>query len=391
MSEARALESQGSAGFAPAEPRGAYFYMDAMRAVFALVVAYGHVWALLIRDRQPSDGVLVQPLYYAAGFGHQAVILFFVLSGFWITRTVVRGAGRGWSWRAYLVDRLTRLMPVLVPALLLGGVLDAIGVFALETPTHLCRTDTYVLRTDVAANLSWEVLLGNLAFLQFYIAPYGSNGPLWSLAYEFWFYIWFPALWLALRYRRPSIALATLAFAWFVPLLALAFLSWLCGAAVFGIAEYLKGRRMPSPAVRRALLGATGLLLAAALIGARFGADTWKDPALALVFSAFLLAVIVADPRPRTPVSPIARYGAQASFSFYATHFPVMAFAAGLAIGAERLAPDAAALGLVAAVLLGSVALAWLFARHTEAHTGALRRLLLGRGAAPAVSPRKDP
>jgi peptidoglycan/LPS O-acetylase OafA/YrhL len=44
-------------------------------------------------------------------------------------------------------------------------------------------------------HLGPEVLLGNLVFLQAILVPtWGSNGPLWSLAFEFWFYIWFPTL-----------------------------------------------------------------------------------------------------------------------------------------------------------------------------------------------------
>ncbi len=368
------LDAEGSAGIIPAEPKGAYFYMDAMRTMFALVVAFGHIWALLIRDYQPPGNLAVQAAYFAAGFGHQAVILFFVLSGFWISRSVVRGAARGWSWRSYLTDRLTRLMPVLVVTLAIGGALDAVALYWLRSPTHLGLTDTYVLRTDVAANLSWEVLLGNLVFLQILIKPFGTNGPLWSLAYEFWFYIWFPALWLALRYRRPSIALATLVFGWFVPTLALAFLSWLCGAAVFGIAQRLAGRRQLSRGKAWTLLAVTSGLLAIALVATRFGADTWKDPALAVMFSAFLLSLIVLNPSPVALVRPLAIYGARASFSLYATHFPVMAFATALAIGAQRLPPDTYGVTLVIVVLAVSLIFAWLFAMQTEGRTGALRR-----------------
>lgn len=363
-------------GAAPGEPRGAYFHMDAIRTVLALVVAFGHGWALLIRDYQPPANLLVQLCYYVAGFGHQAVILFFVLSGFWISRSVVRGAARGWSWRGYLTDRLTRLMPVLVGALLVGGALDMIAVHGLRSPTHLGVTDTYVLRTNVAANLSWEVLVANLAFLQLVTVPYGTNGPLWSLSYEFWFYIWFPALWLAVRYRRPTVALAALAFGWFVPHLALAFVSWLCGAGVYGITRWLAGR---PPLSRRSgwlLAGGMALVLAGALATTRFGANGWKDPALALAFAGFLLSLILLDPPARAALRPLAIFGARASFSFYATHFPVMAFAAALIVGRQRLAPDLYGVTLAFAVTALAMAFAWLFASQTEGRTQALRALI---------------
>lgn len=381
-----------------AAPSGAYFYMDAMRALLALAVAFAHLWALLIRDYQPTGNLLVQAAYFAAGFGHQAVILFFVLSGYWITGSVARNAARGWSWRSYLIDRLSRLLIVLVPVLILGGILDAIGLFALQSPTHLDQTGAYVMRKDVAADLSPLVLLGNLAFLQFIVPAFGTNGPLWSLSYEFWFYIWFPTFWLLIRRRQLSLGILSLAFAWFVPALALGFLSWLCGSAAYGLTGWARRRFKPGRIESAALLAATAAALLAWLLFARFSVGTWKDPVLALLFGLFLLALIVVNPRPAGVLRRAATYGAGASFSLYATHFPVMALAVALSIGAERLAPDATALGLVAVILLASVAIAWLFARHTEARTPQLRRWLnsvvplplAGHADAKAVAARRS-
>lgn len=364
-----------ASGERSAEASGAYFYMDAMRAMFALAVAFAHLWALLIRDYQPTSNLLVQACYFAAGFGHQAVILFFVLSGYWITRSVVRNDSKGWSWRSYLIDRLSRLLIVLVPILILGGILDAVGVFVLQSPTHLDQTGAYVMRKDVAADLSPLVLLGNLAFLQFIVPAYGTNGPLWSLSYEFWFYIWFPALWL-LRRRQVSFAILSFAFAWLVPDLAFGFLSWLCGSAAYGLTRWARERFRPSPVQASALLVAAALPLLAWLFYARFSVFTWKDPVLALLFAQFLLALIVANPRPLGMLRSAATYGAGASFSLYATHFPVMAFAVALLIDTDRLAPDAYALTMVVVLLSGGLAIAWLFARQTEARTPQLRRWL---------------
>ena len=62
------------------------------------------------------------------------------------------------------------------------------------------------------------VLLGNLAFQQTITVPaWSSNGQMWSLAYEFWFYGWFAALSLLLSRRRFLLALLGLAVAWIYP------------------------------------------------------------------------------------------------------------------------------------------------------------------------------
>ena len=388
---------EGLAELHSAPPSGAYFYMDAMRALFALAVAFAHLWALLIRDYQTTTNLLVQAAYFAAGFGHQAVILFFVLSGYWITGSVARNAAQGWSWRSYLIDRLSRLLIVLVPILILGGILDAVGVFVLQSPTHLDQTGAYVMRKDVAADLSPLVLLGNLAFLQFMVPAFGTNGPLWSLSYEFWFYIWFPTFWLLIRRRQLSLGILSFAFAWFVPALAFGFLSWLCGSAAYRLTGWARRTFKPNRVQAAALLAATAAALLAWLLFARFSVGTWRDPVLALLFALFLLALIVVNPRPLDLLRPAAAYGAAASFSLYATHFPVMAFAVALSIGADRLAPDADAIAIVAAILFGSLAIARLFARHTEARTPQLRRWLdsvvplqiAGRAATDATAARR--
>jgi len=69
-------------------------------------------------------------LYLVTGLGHEAVMVFFVLSGFLISLSVFRSlqAGR-WNWLAYTLSRLTRLYVVLVPALILCTLWDMCGTW----------------------------------------------------------------------------------------------------------------------------------------------------------------------------------------------------------------------------------------------------------------------
>jgi len=358
-------------------PYHAYAYMDAFRCVLATAVAFGHAWALLIRDYQPSSNLAVDAFYFAAGFAHASVILFFVLSGYWITKSVAGRVRAGWDWRSYLGNRLSRLMIVLIPALALGGLLDSIALHILKSPTHLGATDTFVLRTNIAANLRPEVLAGNLLFLQdILVRPYGSNGPLWSLAFEFWYYVWFPALLLSWRLRRPSLGLLALLLAFLTPYLAFGFLSWLCGALLYFAEARLRARPHLRFVGGRGPVLVAGTLFAGTLLWGRTGDFSIEDPLLAIAFAFFLLTLLLTNPRPLPTIRSLAHYGAAASFSLYATHFPLMAFAAGLFLGAERLAPTPAAVGLVGLTLIGSLAAAWLFSRLTEAKTGTLRHML---------------
>jgi peptidoglycan/LPS O-acetylase OafA/YrhL len=353
----------------------AHIHMDAMRTLLAVAVAFGHIWALLIRDYQPTANIAVNFLYFAAGFGHSSVILFFVLSGYWITRSVVARTRTGWSWRAYLSDRLVRLLLVLVPALALTGVFDGIAILLLDSPTHRGATGTYVVARDIRSDLTLEVLVGNLFFLQeVLVRPFGSNGPLWSIAFEFWYYLWFPALWLLVSGRRVSLALVTLAIGLINPELPMGFVSWLCGALLVFADRYLSERSSRQlPGGSRAT-GAAALLFLATLLWARSGDYRLEDPALAAMFALFLLAMLQHPPRIPGPVNALARYGASASFSLYATHFPLMALCTALIITTDRIAPSVGAILLALAILAFSIGFGWVFASGTEKHTMIARR-----------------
>lgn len=359
----------------------AHAYMDVLRTLLATLVAFAHGWGLLIADYRNDFGVVAGGLFYVAGFAHPAVIMFFVLSGYWIGRSVVGRSAAGWVWQGYLIDRLSRLLLVLVPALLLGGLLDWVALIGLASPTHLGLTDTYLLNKDVAADLSAPVLLGNLIFLQGILTPtFGTNGPLWSLACEFWYYIWFPALWLTLRRRRPSLALLALALAPLSMTLSLGFAAWLFGAALVGLESSRRVRALADRLGRRRFLIGAGLLLLLSLAWGRTGDYAAEDLVLAACFAVFLLSLLISHVPFMSALRPFAAFGAGSSFSLYAIHFPILAFAAALTLERARLQPSLGAIALVMIATLSTIAIAWIFSRCTEAQTGrargALRRLL---------------
>ncbi|MFL9840190.1 acyltransferase [Sphingomonas sp. ST-64] len=361
----------------PESTRPAWVYMDATRAALALTVAFGHLWGLLIEDYRPTGSLLIRAGYFLAGFAHSAVILFFVLSGYWIARSVTGRVARGWRWDDYLIDRIARLGVVLLPALAIGGVLDWVAFHWLALPTHRGLTGAWVFTQDLNVSLTPGALLGNVLFLQHLIVPpFGSNGPLWSLAYEFWYYLWFPALYLSFRTKRPSLALPVLAMGLVSPGLTFGFLSWMCGAALHFAEERARARAWRlsgwSPIV-------AGLVCAGVLLWGRTGDFSIEDPLEAAAFAMFLFTLLRTAPPVLSILRPAASYGARASFSLYAIHFPVMAIIAGSIVGAQRLAPTATTGLAVAAILIVVAGIAWLFAMSTEARTTAARAALRAR------------
>jgi peptidoglycan/LPS O-acetylase OafA/YrhL len=225
--------------------------MDLLRGVAALGVLLGHWKDAFFVDYNDagSHSLFLRIFYGAAGLGHQWVIVFFVMSGFLVGGSVLRAKETGrWSWRIYLLTRLTRLYIVLMPALLLGGVLDWAGMHVHGSEgIYRGQSGMHALSSDVHLSLTAESFAANTAFLQTISLPgmkgkalttFGSNGPLWSLSNEFWYYLAFPVLLNLIGGRRSlfarsACAVALLLWGWFVGSgIALLGVTWLLGVSL---------------------------------------------------------------------------------------------------------------------------------------------------------------
>lgn len=151
--------------------RGTSLYLDFVRFVAAFLVFIDHY-----ADRNLTGGLL----YQLAPFGAEAVVVFFVLSGYVIgyaTDTREQTAG------VYTINRAARIYSVAVPALVLTFLLDAIG--------RSVRPDLYLAMPNFQPNGQFWQFIGGLLFInQIWSvnAEIGSNLPYWSLGYEIWYY-----------------------------------------------------------------------------------------------------------------------------------------------------------------------------------------------------------
>ena len=160
-----------------------YPQLDLARSLAALFVFFNHLRYLsfLGYDKQ-NLGAAGKAFFFITGFGHQSVMVFFVLSGFFISKTIVDSIERGkWSPKRYAVHRVTRLWVVFIPALLLTLLMDTL-------------TEKFFGFNDSEGRHTLINFLRNMFFMQgFHQWPaYGSNIALWSLANEFWYYVLLP-------------------------------------------------------------------------------------------------------------------------------------------------------------------------------------------------------
>ena len=72
-----------------AAPTNGYLTVDLMRFLAAVTVVWAHVWGVLTPFDDTATGVW-KAVYISAGFGQDAVRVFFIISGYWITASIMR-------------------------------------------------------------------------------------------------------------------------------------------------------------------------------------------------------------------------------------------------------------------------------------------------------------
>jgi peptidoglycan/LPS O-acetylase OafA/YrhL len=148
-------------------------YLDLLRFLAAVVVFLHHL------PRVTGGGYEL-----ASEYGEDAVMVFFVLSGFVIAHVVDT---KERDVQSYAASRLARLYSVAIPALALTLLFDFIGRSA--DPSLYggwYGSDWPLIR--LGASLSFTNQLWSLD-----IRPFG-NPPYWSISYEFWYYVLFAIL-----------------------------------------------------------------------------------------------------------------------------------------------------------------------------------------------------
>ncbi len=96
--------------------------LDFLRAAAALLVVFAHSRALnfLYLEVADQEGVFLKLFYFITALGHQAVVIFFVVSGFLIGGSLTDSMQRGsFDLVRYLIARFVRIYIVYMPALVI--------------------------------------------------------------------------------------------------------------------------------------------------------------------------------------------------------------------------------------------------------------------------------
>jgi peptidoglycan/LPS O-acetylase OafA/YrhL len=146
--------------------------LDSLRGLASLYVVLHNLVYGLYGLNLISEG---WKLFFFAG--QEAVMLFFILSGFVIYLSTHQ---KNLDFRSFFVRRFRRIYFPFVLSILLSILI-------------------FYFNGNLADKFSWKELLGNLLLLQDFgrvkpgnwFSPFLGNLPLWSLSYEWWFYMLF--------------------------------------------------------------------------------------------------------------------------------------------------------------------------------------------------------
>lgn len=325
-------------------------FLDGLRGIAALYVMIGHARWLLWEGF--AEGYLKHPEQYSLTdrflmyffslfkFGHEFVLLFFVLSGFVIhigfSKKLNRDINYKFDFIEYFFKRVKRIYPPFLLALLLTALLDLAGkkigfsIYSGTTP--------YSLINENIANKDYYLttLLGNIFFLyKEYVPIFGTNGPTWSLKYEWWFYMVYPFFLLISRKNiyYSTILIILLFIASFYPpiwpemLLKNIFNSMICWWLGVILAEIYTSRLKLSILIFSMI---AGFLFIALLVLEANNINISEDLGTSFLFTSLIGFLLYANAKNINlswleKMKPIGDF----SYSLYILHFPILVFMSG--------------------------------------------------------------
>jgi peptidoglycan/LPS O-acetylase OafA/YrhL len=300
-----------------------YPWLDWLRFLAALNVLAVHARGTFIVEfgGLPSDQktTLVALTFVLTRRGNEAVIVFFVLSGYLVGgKAISQMCTQEFKLVDYSINRFSRIYLPYIPALFLSWACAASVGLHPSAVTFFCNV------------FSFQGIFGENFF--------GGNVPLWSLAYEVWFYTLAGSLGAFLRIKDRGLLKTILAAAGL--LLSLAIFTilpstylfcWLIGGMAYFYCQ--SDRRILCIALLMAIFSIAGIQIR--LDGISVDTAAWGSwfpslPIMQLLFATSVAALItqLVHYRPASSFSRrIDRAGtALACFSYtlYLTHYPVL-------------------------------------------------------------------
>lgn len=156
-------------------------WLDSLRALAALYVVIHHVMLTVVQSDFTQWGVVLKLFNYTFGYGHYAVGLFIVLSGFSLTIPVARYGSLAGTALDFYKKRARRILPPFYAALFLCLIFSRF----VSVPT-----DNRMYMEPA----TWKEVATHLVLAHDVYGHHDINYVFWSIAVEWRIYLFFPLL-----------------------------------------------------------------------------------------------------------------------------------------------------------------------------------------------------
>jgi len=316
---------------------------------------------------------------YVGGLASYCVILFFILSGFLISYSLISKMKTvpNYDFKSFFFDRFFRIFPPFIGSLILVLVLDT--------------SASWILGTDLSVTMYIKNFVVNLFQLQgypianilyqdygmdfFYFRHFGSNFPLWTISIEWWLYMFhgFFIFYFVKSNQIKPIHWLILLFLLITPIYYLLVSTrmekgltafWFLGTLItytFVYSSYVPKRNI-------VVFGTSVLLI---LLG-MYGYYALGYNTAAMIFFMGLFTLVIFSNRSvgsfSKRLSKLSEELASYSYSLYLIHYPVMVFIIGI------FKPGYNFLSFIVLLIVSNIA-AYLFARFFEANSKKMKFL----------------
>ncbi len=299
-----------------------YYWIDLIRFFAAFIVMAGHFRGAffeeysVLPDNQQNP--LVFAFYFITRLGFEAVVVFFVLSGFLVGgKAMERIQTNSFKAKDYAIDRFARIMLPLISALL------------FYLPICLWFYGSVNVVSWIGCLFGMQGVITGIPF-----------GPLWSLSYEMWFYVMMfgiAVLFVSKNKKKVALAITVLLLSMmvFVKLDVYYLWIWFIGAiAYFVKTDDLKHRKLIALgcfAIMGMLIIALQLMSGSRAINLHIDMDVELIRKIVTIVLGSVVAIfikIIIDILPKSSFARVINTCgtklAAFSYTLYLTHYPVM-------------------------------------------------------------------
>ncbi|WP_229639540.1 acyltransferase family protein [Waterburya agarophytonicola] len=339
--------------------------LDALRGILAVYVLLGHCRWLLWAGNNEWNKIdrswwsdILATASASLRYGHEVVMIFFALSGFFIhlriSKQLAEKNSFSFDLTRFFKRRLHRLVPPYIFALILTLIVDLIGYYLYPTLYHAATGDILLDTNFIRKDFSLTSIIPALFLLPSSLGKdFGTNGPFWSLGYEFVYYLLYP-LWLMVRRLgawQGYITGFTLAIAgnYFLPpsfirAILIHYPIWLSGAL---IAEFLVKKQLP-----KWIIFISYLSLSISFIAINYNFPDSFNFFLYCLLGSSTLLIVVSLPNSifNHPIHRLFEFIGMESYTIYICHFPLVAFVSAWTIEKFGTRPMHGWLALVTAI-----------------------------------------